>query len=277
MRRTMLVRVARPRTPLALAALIAAVSGGCGDAGAASAPGAGTNVASTDVAGAAGGGAGRGSAGGAGSVGASGAGAGGTGGAASVSYMKHVAPIFESHCVSCHQGGGIGLDLREPFDPVNGLIDRANRWHQEYASLFEWLVKRGDPDASFLIYKVAGDPANFDAANNGAPMPLQLPYLNAQELADVRQWITDGAHDDAFFAQKVAPLFGTEVTLGANAGRCTYCHAANSSTGLNILQVFDPTTGLVGAGSNFSSKLRVTPGNPAESFVMDKLQPDPGG
>jgi hypothetical protein len=187
-----------------------------------------------------------------------------------VSYAHDVKPIFE-RCVICHFSTGvIDLDLTQPFDPQRGLILRKNSWAQEHQSPFEFVVQPGDPDRSFLIYKVAQDPATFDVANNGDPMPRQIPRVTDTELADIKQWISDGAKDDAFFNSNVATVLGSQVTLGKKQGKCTLCHYPGSPTGLEILSVFDPDKGLVGAKSLFSKKLRVAPGTPEDSFLIEK-------
>jgi mono/diheme cytochrome c family protein len=197
-----------------------------------------------------------------------------------VSYADDVRPIFQA-CVICHGPGSVTrLDLTDPFDPEHGLVNRTNTWHEAHDSPFELLVKPGSPDESFLIYKVAADPDPevFDTANNGGPMPLQVPRVSAAELVDIRRWIDDGARNDASFSETIAPIFGTEVTLGGRRGKCTLCHYPGSFTGLVILDVFDAELGLVGAESIQSTKLRVAPGSSADSFLVDKLElADPDG
>ncbi|HKU38134.1 MAG TPA: hypothetical protein VJR89_08305 [Polyangiales bacterium] len=194
-----------------------------------------------------------------------------------ISYQRDVRPIFQ-RCVICHRASGVvEPNLIDPFDAERGPIDHENAWHVNHDSPLEVLVKPGDPDASFLIYKVSADPdpAAFDTANNGSPMPLQLARFSEAELADVERWIRDGATNDAFFKDKVAPLFGTEITQGRASGRCTFCHYPGSPTGLDILAVFDSSKGLVGAKSLLSSKLRVAPGSPEDSFLIEKLRAKP--
>jgi hypothetical protein len=192
-----------------------------------------------------------------------------------VSYNNDVQPIFTLHCTICHHPGGIiDLDLTNPFDAEHGIIDRPNSWAIDHASKIEKLVKPGSPEDSFLIYKVAADPdpAKFDVTNNGDPMPFETPLLTEAEIDAIKQWITDGAKNDASFAGKVAPIFGTQVTLGRNRGKCTFCHYPDSPTGLNILDVFNPDTGLVGADSISSPKKRVAPGSPEASFLVEKVE-----
>ena len=198
----------------------------------------------------------------------------------SVSYAKDVRPIF-ARCVICHHPGGIvDLDLTNPFHPEHGIVERKNSWAEVHDSPYELVVKPGDPDASFLIYKVAHDPdpEKFDVTNNGDPMPMHIPRVTESELSDIEQWIRDGAKNDAFFTDKVASVLGSEITLGRKRGKCTLCHSPGSSTGLDILAVFDADKGLVGAKSLLSKNLRVAPGAPEDSFLVEKLaQAQPSG
>jgi mono/diheme cytochrome c family protein len=103
-------------------------------------------------------------------------------------------------------------------------------------------------------------------------MPVQFDRLTSDQLNSIEQWIRDGAKNDAFFASDVAPIFGTAITLGRAAGQCTFCHYPGSSTGLDILAPFDTKKGLVNAPSALSSKLRVQPGSPEASFLLEKLR-----
>jgi mono/diheme cytochrome c family protein len=190
-----------------------------------------------------------------------------------VSYARDVKPIFQQRCVICHYAGGIvGYDLVDPFDPEHGVVGRANSWQENHGSSYALLVKPGDPDASFLIYKVAHDPQDFDGEKNGGPMPAVIQRATDDELANIKRWISDGANNDMFFTEKVAPIFGTAITLGSRIGKCTLCHYPNSPTGLNILAPFDSAVGLVGADALLSTKPRVMPGSPEDSFLIDKLE-----
>jgi hypothetical protein len=106
-------------------------------------------------------------------------------------------------------------------------------------------------------------------------MPSQIERVTDSELADIEQWIRDGAQNNAFFNDKVAPVFGTEVTLGRHIGKCTLCHYPGSFTRLNVLTPFDPQVGLVGVESFLSADLRVEPGSPDKSFLIEKLKAEP--
>ena len=42
-----------------------------------------------------------------------------------------------------------------------------------------------------------------------------------------------------------APIFGDGVSLGAKAGKCSYCHTAKSLNPPNLVDPFDPARGVV--------------------------------
>jgi hypothetical protein len=199
-------------------------------------------------------------------------------GEATVSFASDVRPLFVSRCGICHyRGSPVVPDLNDALDPEFGVINFENTWYAGHDNDYEYVVRPGKPDESFLVYKVETDPDPevFDLANNGNPMPFAIEMLTAAELSTVRQWIEDGAKNDAFFQDEVALIFGTEPSLGRKGGKCTFCHYDGSPTGLSVIDVFDAETGLVGVASTLSTKLRVKPGEPDESFLMEKIEGTP--
>jgi len=52
-------------------------------------------------------------------------------------------------------------------------------------------VKPGDPDDSYVVLKLQGDPRIV-----GERMPFGGPYLSASDIQAVRDWIAAGAKDD---------------------------------------------------------------------------------
>ncbi|QDV37871.1 DUF1553 domain-containing protein [Tautonia plasticadhaerens] len=90
-----------------------------------------------------------------------------------IDFARDVAPILESHCLSCHttenRKGGVALSTGED---LIGL---------EY-------VLVGDPDASDLIALVTPE------AEGGRPrMPLKGDPLSAEQVDTLRRWIASGA------------------------------------------------------------------------------------
>lgn len=52
-------------------------------------------------------------------------------------------------------------------------------------------VVPGDPDGSYLIWKLEGQPGI-----SGQRMPLNGPYLTAGQIAIIRRWIQEGAENN---------------------------------------------------------------------------------
>ena len=201
-------------------------------------------------------------------------GSGGGSGAGAVSFARDIKPIFAAHCNDCHHpASATDYDFTNPFDPQKGIIGRPNTWAPNGAKETK-VVDPGNVTNSSLITKVSRE--DLDVHVDGNPMPYHLPYLTTAEVDAVRQWITDGAKNDAFFAASVAPIFGTQVTLRREAGRCTYCHYPGAPSGMNVLDVFDPAQGMVGRTSRYGGKM-VEPGAPDASSLMKKLTGNTAG
>ncbi len=83
-----------------------------------------------------------------------------------VSFSDHVVPIFSDKCVTCHNGGGLDLDLR-PDEAYQSLQD-------------ENLIGSGSPDNSPLYKKLEGGHGN----------------ANATDLAIIYRWLEQGAKDN---------------------------------------------------------------------------------
>lgn len=183
-----------------------------------------------------------------------------------VSYAAEVRPIFASKCVACHfEGSPTHLNLVDPFDVNEGLINRANSWSEAQHLV---LVVPGKPEESALIDKIDASIA-LDPKKDGDKMPFFVAEVTDAERADVRQWISDGANDDAFFRSNVAPMFGNAANLGRAIGKCSYCHSAISPNSPDVVNPFGPR-GLVDVNSNFGGK-RVAPGAPDDSSLVKKL------
>jgi mono/diheme cytochrome c family protein len=98
------------------------------------------------------------------------------------------AAVFTPTCAvsGCHTGpaGGIlpsGMDLTSADASFANLVGIASL---QQAALSR--VAAGDPDNSYLIQKIEG--------NAGARMPLGGAALDPAVIADIRQWIADGAN-----------------------------------------------------------------------------------
>ncbi len=187
-----------------------------------------------------------------------------------VSFARDIKPIFVASCNECHHPtSAIGYDFTNPFDPAKGIIDRANSWAAPAnGSMYPKIVDPGNVATSSIIAKV--ERTDLDLHMDGSPMPYQIERLTDAEVEAVRTWIAGGATMDAY-AASVAPIFGTQITLGRASGKCSFCHYPGAPNGLDILAPFDNVKGLVNRTSmRYGAKL-VAPGDPDNSVLMKKL------
>lgn len=98
--------------------------------------------------------------------------------------------IFTPICTICHVGGSAPMGLR--LDSANSYNLLVGIPSTEEPSILR--VKPGDPDNSYIIQKLEGH------AKDGGRMPLNLPPLSTDQIAAIRQWITDGAQRSAAVA-----------------------------------------------------------------------------
>lgn len=184
-----------------------------------------------------------------------------------VSFKQDVLPIFQAKCNACHyRGGAVSVYLDDPFDPKLGVIDRENDFP---ATENRIMVAPGKPEESFLIDKVTAETLDKDIA--GDVMPYIFPPITEAEREAVRTWIEDGAKDDAFFRDEVAPIFGTALKLDERGGKCVWCHSAKSSYPPNLLDPFDPKLGVVNVKASRGGGLRVVPGDADASLLYRKI------
>lgn len=196
---------------------------------------------------------------------------------AEVSFSGDIRPVLGRYgCIVCHHdNSAIDIDIGAPFEAPNGLVGSENTWavvHPE-GNTPALNVEPGSPDGSFVLNKI-GDPSLIDPATAGAPMPLNIEPLTADELADLRAWIDDGAADDEVFADRIRPIFGDETTLGSRSGKCTWCHHSfPGGQRPNLTDPFDPMTGAVGVASIFDAeRMVIAPGDAANSVLVLKVE-----
>lgn len=95
--------------------------------------------------------------------------------------------LFSTVCVECHSGSNPPQGLSLEADQSYGLLVDVP---SSEVPTFD-RVEPGDPDNSYLIQKLEG------TATVGLRMPANgPPYLTADQIAVIRQWISDGALDD---------------------------------------------------------------------------------
>ena len=237
-----------------------------------------------------------------------------------VAYGTDILPLFNRRCTTCHRPGGpSGVDIRDPYSteppPNVGLAKAMAQWkvRDPAVSIPQYDVKPGEPDNSFLIYKVSDPdlgllPADPDGPDGpavppaGSHMPLQVPPLTADEVALLEDWVSAGAPNGDFmdrgdritpqarppqlrnFERDVQPLFGVEQELNhvngvchpgqGTCAHCVYCHYQGTPNPPNLSDPFGPD-GIVNVCWTLRPDLkRVAPGDPEQSLLIWKVRPN---
>ncbi len=95
----------------------------------------------------------------------------------SFTYRSKVAPIFNNRCTICHRPGGpSGVDIQNPFSTDESLVNSKNRFAALHPNLNlpPYNVVAGDPDNSFLMYKIDPD-ANRLPPDPDGDGPMEPP------------------------------------------------------------------------------------------------------
>lgn len=103
---------------------------------------------------------------------------------AAVDYATEIQPLFDAHCISCHTGHTDGrLSLVAGEAATYLFSDRTQAGIP--------LVDPGEPDTSYLLYKLRGTHLSLEGGE-GLPMPPHA--LLPEETVDlVEAWILEGA------------------------------------------------------------------------------------
>lgn len=153
----------------------------------------------------------------------------------SFGYRKKVGPIFNYRCTICHRPDGpSGVDIQNPFSPDEGLVYSKNGFaalHPELNLPADNVVP-GDPDNSFLMYKIDPNsnlPKDPDGDGPGQPlagahMPLQIEPLDYVQVHIIEEWVKAGAppvdtefQDPGAPATPAVPAMGDQGAIEARA------------------------------------------------------------
>ena len=93
--------------------------------------------------------------------------------------------IFTPFCAACHRPGGIGP---MPLDTEAATIASLVGVDSLGIPGLPRVDPIGDPDNSYLIWKLEGRPGIV-----GSPMPLGAPMLSPDQINDIADWIREGA------------------------------------------------------------------------------------
>lgn len=95
--------------------------------------------------------------------------------------------VFNPICTQCHTGSSAPLGLA--LDSTVAFQNLVNVQSVEVPALLR--VKPGDPDSSYVIWKIEGR-----AGIQGGRMPLGMQPLSAETIDAFRGWIANGANNN---------------------------------------------------------------------------------
>jgi hypothetical protein len=108
---------------------------------------------------------------------------------AGVSYAADIAPLFQTYgCLNCH---GSLAENRFSVSTYESLFEPG--FQAEERGMLP--VKAGDPDSSYVLWKVTGQGPNGELIN-GFRMPVIGIYMSPADLELFRTWIAEGALDN---------------------------------------------------------------------------------
>jgi len=108
---------------------------------------------------------------------------------AQVSFGETIVPVLKSKCAGCHltgqEAGQLALHPGAAYASLVGV-------RSSEVDLLR--VEAGAPEQSYLLMKLEG--THIEHGGKGARMPFGAPPLDGQAIANVRQWIADGAPEN---------------------------------------------------------------------------------
>jgi hypothetical protein len=109
-----------------------------------------------------------------------------------VSFKEKVLPLFQ------RPGNQGGCSCHQPSNKSTPGIDATGLSLESYASLMrggnmshDTIVTPGDPCTSLIVQKVGEAPPSGSRMPPGGP-----PFLTPDEIANLSDWIAEGAHDN---------------------------------------------------------------------------------
>lgn len=196
---------------------------------------------------------------------------GGSGGTLTASFASIQEHVFTPICSVCHAGGGAPQGLR--LDAGNSYAMLVGVPSTEVPTILR--VKATDPDNSYIIQKLEGHAAV------GARMPFGGPYLDADTIAAIRQWILEGAAPPpavaaaAFELRSVAPATGDVAAPGLSKLIIAFSKALDP-TRLDANSIRLERILATGQAQNLAVALHVPDGNPMALLIQTDGELAPG-
>jgi hypothetical protein len=116
------------------------------------------------------------------------------------SFRSAVWPTIQSNCVKCHRFQG---NPKKPKKKPAGDLDLSS-WKVAYKSMVDVeskqamegynIVTPGEPERSYLVFKLADNHKHPNVGGKGERMPKKARQLPAWRINRIISWIKGGAH-----------------------------------------------------------------------------------
>jgi hypothetical protein len=104
-------------------------------------------------------------------------------------FKSDIVPLLATRCATCHLTGAEAGNMS--LVPDKALATLVGVKSVEAPSLVR--VVPGKPDDSYLIMKL--EDTHIEKGGSGAQMPFGAPPLSPDNIAKLRQWISEGAKE----------------------------------------------------------------------------------
>ena len=212
--------------------------------------------------------------------------------------------VFGGVCSQCHTGSSAPMGVN--WSSLANTCSNVGRTSGEITSMME--IDSGNPDSSYLIWKIEGQGPNGEAIQGGR-MPLFGTALSAATIQNIRDWVADGtlgctdAGGDTgggtggdtgggtggdTGGDTGGGTVGDTGSVGASAnpnatldwvqtnvfgGVCSQCHTGTSAPmGVNWSSLANTCSNVGRASGEISSLMEIDSGNPDGSYVLWKLE-----
>jgi len=204
------------------------------------------------------------------------------------------ANVFGGVCSQCHTGAGAPMGVDWSSEPAS--CANVGRSSGEIPTMV--VVELGDPDGSYVIWKVEGVGPNGEPIV-GAQMPLSNPPLTAEAMQNMRDWISDGTLGCS--SQQKSGLADSSATKASIDGStspqgesaypagswsyvweealqiCATCHSLNATNPSCLAELQCPPNGMVLSADNYFGLVdgyTVAPFDPDASKLWRRVTDD---
>ncbi len=99
-------------------------------------------------------------------------------------FVEDIVPIFQDHCVTCHDASGTAGLMLTPEETYSETVGVKSLNEPDYL-----LINPGDAENSYIVIKVEG------RQSVGAQMPRGSGPLPHEAIETIKNWINQGAEE----------------------------------------------------------------------------------